>query len=344
MPTATSFACGCDAGFFWDALTETCEDPCDPDPCALIADATAGSCNGLDADDFTCGCDADFFWDGDTDTCEDPCDPDPCETIDNADAGTCTGIDVDDFTCDCESGYAWDEVTDTCAGPCDPDPCGDIPNATPDSCADLGEGEFTCECDFGFIWEDETDACDVNACEPDPCEEIENTVPESCSPVEEDAFQCDCVSGLGWESVRMRCTSCENYRDCLLDCSPLNINFNFCLTSCNNEFDLDCDCEFGLQNPDYLSCQTQCNHADRPAPTLAVLGQLFLRRLPCRRGTLIPRAASVQFCRPDNGCCRSLRGRRYDLPGDAAPLVIQAVGKRILEDLQEQKGLPGDPL
>jgi hypothetical protein len=100
----------------------------------------------------------------------------------------------------------------------------------------------------------------VNACEPDdPCEEIENTLPDSCSPVEEDVFECDCVSGLSWESVRMRCTSCEGYRDCLLECSPLNINFNFCLTSCNDEYDLGCDCEFGLQSPDYLSCQTECN-------------------------------------------------------------------------------------
>jgi hypothetical protein len=70
---------------------------------------------------------------------------------------------------------------------------------------------------------------------------------------------CECAPRQSWDIVSMRCTSCENYRDCLLDCSPLNINFNFCLTACNNDFDENCDCEFGLQNPEYLSCQNQCN-------------------------------------------------------------------------------------
>jgi len=135
----------------------------------------------------------------------------------------------------------------------------DIEDAIAGTCEVVDVDAFTCECDSGFIWEPVAEVCTDHMCDPDPCGLIVDAIPDTCTPVGEDAFSCECGPGLGWEIERMRCTSCEEYRDCLLDCSPLNINFNFCITSCNNDYDLNCDCEFGFQNPDYIDCRNQCN-------------------------------------------------------------------------------------
>jgi hypothetical protein len=44
-------------------------DPCDPDPCATIEYAIAGTCTAIDATDFTCNCDTGYTWTDPTNTC-----------------------------------------------------------------------------------------------------------------------------------------------------------------------------------------------------------------------------------------------------------------------------------
>ena len=212
------------------------------------------------ATSFACECNTGFFWDQLPEACEDPCESEPCDSIEHAVAGTCAGVSLDDFICGCETGYSWDEITNACLGPCDPDPCGGIQDAIPYSCTDQGEGQFTCDCDAGFDWDSEKDTCEDDVCVPDPCDEIENTVPEGCTPVDEDAFQCECESGFTWDGEGLRCSSCENYRECLKDCDPNFLYFSSCVSVCIIEHDAGCECDFGLQDSDYLACRNQqCN-------------------------------------------------------------------------------------
>jgi hypothetical protein len=65
------FSCVCNEGFDWDDTSNTCiDDPCDPDPCAGIADAVAGTCVDEGGGDFSCDCDTGFAWDDTSNTCE----------------------------------------------------------------------------------------------------------------------------------------------------------------------------------------------------------------------------------------------------------------------------------
>jgi len=167
------FTCDCEAGYFWEEIGHTCDDPCELDPCDAIDKAVAGSCAGISADDFTCDCSANFYWSDDTNTCEKaepPCVPDPCQGISNGIPGTCEPTPggacapPTDFTCDCLAGFLWDDVSNTCeedaVNPCDPDPCQGISNAVAGSCTDAGDGDFTCDCDQGFIWNGDSNTCE----------------------------------------------------------------------------------------------------------------------------------------------------------------------------------------
>jgi hypothetical protein len=113
----SGYECDCDAGYFWEADGNTCEDPCASDPCDTLDNAVDSSCEGIGVDDFTCECDEGYVWNAPTDSCEvDPCDQNPCDTIDNAVGGSCTAIDADNFTCDCDTGFTWDAQNQRCEG------------------------------------------------------------------------------------------------------------------------------------------------------------------------------------------------------------------------------------
>ena len=45
-------------------------DPCVPDPCATIENATVGTCSAIDGTDFTCSCDSGYTWQSGTHACE----------------------------------------------------------------------------------------------------------------------------------------------------------------------------------------------------------------------------------------------------------------------------------
>jgi len=167
------FTCDCEAGYFWEEIGNTCEDPCAPNPCDTLDNAVAGSCAGLSAGDFTCECNQGFYWSDTTNTCEKvepPCRPDPCQDIPNAIPDTCEVIPggvcapATVFTCNCLAGFLWDHSSNTCepeaVDPCDPDPCLGISDAVAGSCLDVGGGDFTCECNAGFLWDEDTNTCE----------------------------------------------------------------------------------------------------------------------------------------------------------------------------------------
>jgi hypothetical protein len=55
---------GCATGYVeWPALSGTCvDDPCDPDPCAGVANALAGTCAQTNVTVFQCACESGYMW------------------------------------------------------------------------------------------------------------------------------------------------------------------------------------------------------------------------------------------------------------------------------------------
>jgi hypothetical protein len=239
--------------------SDDAQDPCSPDPCAGVTNATAGTCTPVGESDYSCDCVEDFFWDGDDNECVDPCDPDPCAGITNATADTCTAQGADDYTCECGEGFIWDDGSDSCEeDPCDPDPCAGITNATAGTCTAQGADDYTCECIEGFIWDDGSDSCEEDPCDPDPCADVANAVGGTCTAQGADDYTCECDPGYTWDSGSNDCTgeavgTCEDLEQCLMGCSWNDFS---CPLACQSQW-TGCECEFDFENPP-IACGFSC--------------------------------------------------------------------------------------
>ena len=91
----------CSANYFYNISSESCESPCDPNPCSGVNQST-GECSVIDRNTFECVCVEGAYWKDSQ--CLKPCDENPCEDVLNTTG--CNNVG-NSFECICKEGYEW---------------------------------------------------------------------------------------------------------------------------------------------------------------------------------------------------------------------------------------------